>query len=190
MPLLSTQILWINLLTDSGPALALGVDPPDPDVMKKPPRDPQKGVITRTIWFDIFFVGVIMMLGTLTVMDASLPGGLISLTREAQCRMRKRWRSPHWSFFNSLTPQSRSDELSAFDGLFSNKWLWIAIAVSLALQVGVIHMPFLQAAFGTVPLSPTDWIVCIVVGSTVLWLRELVKLFQKRDSEPVPAGST
>ncbi|RIK32761.1 MAG: haloacid dehalogenase, partial [Chloroflexi bacterium] len=78
VPLLATQILWINLLTDSGPALALGIEPPDRDVMNKPPRDPKTSVITRTMWFDIFFVGMIMMVGTLAVMDASLPGGYLA----------------------------------------------------------------------------------------------------------------
>jgi Ca2+-transporting ATPase len=77
VPLLATHILWINLLTDAGPALALGVEPDDPRVMTKPPRQPQSRVINRMMWFDIFFVGIIMMLGTLGVMDWALPGGLL-----------------------------------------------------------------------------------------------------------------
>src|SRR5690606_26304362 len=77
-PLLATQILWINLLTDSGPALALGVEPADPNVMRRPPRDPRSRVVTGRMWFDIVFVGAVMAIGTLLVMDWSLPGGLIS----------------------------------------------------------------------------------------------------------------
>lgn len=179
VPLLSTQILWINLLTDSGPALALGVDPPDRDVMLKPPRDPRSGVITRTMWFDIFFVGIIMMVGTLAVMDTSLPGGLIPGTggSMAYAQTMAFTTLVFFQLFNALN--SRSDDLSAFSGLFANKWLWMALAVSVVLQVGVIHLPFLQEAFGTVPLALTDWLVCVAVGSTVLWLRELVKLLPK-----------
>ena len=78
LPLLATQLLWINLVTDGAPALALGIDPADPGLMKEPPRSKNEGVITRSMWFGIFFVGVVMALGTLFVLDASLPGGLIS----------------------------------------------------------------------------------------------------------------
>lgn len=180
VPLLAVQILWINLLTDSGPALALGVDPPDPDVMRKPPRDPRSRVITRTIWFDIFFVGVIMMIGTLAVMDFSLPGGLLpGLNGTMEFAQTMAFTTlVFFQLFNSLN--ARSDELSAFTGLFSNKWLWMALGLSIVLQILVIYVPFLQEAFGTVPLGPTEWGICIVVGSTVLWLREVVKLWERR----------
>lgn len=180
VPLLATQILWINLLTDSGPALALGVEPPDPDVMKKPPRDPKSRVITNTIWFDVFFVGTIMMVGTLGVMDASLPNGLIpgpAGTMEF-ARTMAFTTLVFFQLFNALN--ARSDELSAFTELFRNPWLWLALGVSTALQVAVIYVPFLQQAFGTVPLALNDWLVCIAVGSSVLWLRELVKIIQRR----------
>lgn len=188
VPLLSTQILWINLLTDSGPALALGVEPPDPDVMRKPPRDPKSSVITRTMWFDIFFVGIIMMLGTLAVMDWALPGGIIPGTAGSMpyAQTMAFTTLVFFQLFNALN--ARSDELSAFTGLFANKWLWLALAVSAALQVAVIYTPFLQQAFGTVPLSATDWLICVGVGSTVLWLRELVKIWQRRSASSMNRG--
>ena len=72
LPLLATQILWINLVTDGAPALALGVDPADAGLMNDPPRPRGEGVITRRMWAGIFFVGVIMAAGTLLVLDASL----------------------------------------------------------------------------------------------------------------------
>lgn len=179
VPLLSTQILWINLLTDSGPALALGIDPPDPDSMSKPPRNPRSRVITRTMWFDIFFVGVIMMFGTLAVMDASLPGGFIPAAQGTMpyAQTMAFTTLVFFQLFNALN--ARSDELSAFTNLFSNKWLWLALGISAALQLAVIYLPFLQQAFGTVPLSLTDWLICIGVGSTVLLLREPVKVVQR-----------
>ena len=80
LPLLATHILWINLVTDGAPALALGVDPADAGVMHAPPRPRREGVITRSMWAGIVFVGVIMAAGTLLVLDASLPGGLIEGT--------------------------------------------------------------------------------------------------------------
>ncbi len=76
LPLLATQLLWINLVTDGAPALALGVDPPDADVMRRPPRPHGERVITREMWLGIFFVRHVMASGTLLVLDASLPGGL------------------------------------------------------------------------------------------------------------------
>ena len=72
LPLLATQILWINLVTDGAPALALGVDPADAGVMNEPPRPRGEGVITRRMWAGIFFVGAIMAAGTLLVLDAQL----------------------------------------------------------------------------------------------------------------------
>ena len=71
---------------------------------------------------------------------------------------------------------ARSDERSAFDGLFTNPWLWAAIGLSLLLHVAVIYVPFLQQAFSTVSLSAGDWLRCAAVASSVLWLRELSKV--------------
>ena len=80
-------------------------------------------------------------------------------------------------FFSLFTVfNARSDERSAFEGLFSNKWLWGAVLLSLLLQAAVIYVPFLQRAFSTVSLSAGDWLRCAGVASSVLWLRELSKL--------------
>jgi Ca2+-transporting ATPase len=80
LPPLATHLPWINLVTDGAPALALGVDPIDEGVMDKPPRSRRVGVITGRTWRGIFLVGVIMAVGTLLMLDASLPGGLIEGT--------------------------------------------------------------------------------------------------------------
>jgi Ca2+-transporting ATPase len=71
---------------------------------------------------------------------------------------------------------ARSDERSAFNGLFSNPWLWGAVLVALVLQVAVVYVPFLQQAFSTVSLRFGDWLRCATVASSVLWLRELSKI--------------
>jgi Ca2+-transporting ATPase len=179
VPLLATQILWINLLTDAGPALALGVEPSDREVMLRPPRDPRTRVITRRMWFDILLVGAIMALGTLGVIDWALPGGLLpggSGTMEYAHTLAFTT-LVFYQLFNVFN--TRFDDQSAFHKLGSNHWLWLAVLLSAVLQVVVIYVPFLQTAFGTVPLSATDWLVCIGVGSTVLWLVELRKLAQR-----------
>jgi Ca2+-transporting ATPase len=178
-PLLATQILWINLLTDAGPALALGIEPADPDVMRRPPRDPQTGVITSPMWVDIVVSGVIMALGTLAVMDWSLAGGLINgaAGELAYGQTMAFTTLVCFQLFNALN--SRFFDKSVFSNVGGNLWLWGAILVSLALQVLVVYLPFLQEPFGTVPLALTDWLICLGAGSTILWFGEVEKLITR-----------
>jgi P-type Ca2+ transporter type 2C len=181
VPLLATQLLWINLLTDAGPALALGVEPADHDVMTRPPRDPRSRVIDRRMWFDIVYVGVILAVGTLLVMDWALPSGLIAggTGPMAYAHTLAFTTLVFFQLFNVFN--ARFADRSAFHKLGSNRWLWLAVLLSTALQVAVIYTPFLQPAFGAVPLRATDWLVCIAVGSSVLWLMELKKLVSRNE---------
>jgi Ca2+-transporting ATPase len=175
LPLLATQLLWINLVTDGVPALALGLDPADKGVMDAPPRPRKEPAITGRMWWGIGFVGVIMAAGTLVVLDASLPGGLINGSGDMRYAQTMAFTTlVLFQMFNVFN--SRSDEQSAFVRLFSNQWLWLAVGVSLALQVAVIYLPGLQEAFSTMPMSFADWLFCAGVASSVLWLRELSKL--------------
>jgi Ca2+-transporting ATPase len=75
---------------------------------------------------------------------------------------------------------ARSDDRSAFDGLFANGWLWAAVGLATVLQVAVVYTPFLQSAFSTVSLSAGDWLRCAAVASSVLWLSELIKLLARQ----------
>jgi P-type Ca2+ transporter type 2C len=180
LPLLATQVLWINLVTDGAPALALGVDPASPNVMSRPPRPRGESVINRAMWIGIAFTGVITAAGTLLVLDASLPGGLIEGSGDLRYAQTMAFTTlVCFSLFTVFN--SRSDERSAFRGMFSNHWLWAAILLSILLQVAVIYVPFLQSAFGTTSLAADDWLRCFAVGSSVLWLRELTKLVTRTD---------
>jgi Ca2+-transporting ATPase len=175
LPLLATQILWVNLVTDGLPALALGVDPAGAEIMRRPPRPPTEGVITTRMWRGILFVGAVFAAGTLFVIDLSLPGGLVAGSGDLRYAQTMAFTTlVLFSLFNVLN--ARSDERSAFAGLFANQWLWASIIVSLALQAAVLYVPFLQQAFSTTALGLRDWLVCALVGSSVLWLRELVKI--------------
>jgi Ca2+-transporting ATPase len=179
LPLLATQLLWINLVTDGAPALALGVDPPSEATMTRRPRPRSEPVITRRMWFSILFIGVVSALATLTVLDASLPGGWI----EGSGSMRyARTMAFTTQVFISLFAvfNARSDDRSAFKGLFSNLWLWGAVGLALLLQVVVIYTPFLQQAFSTAELGLKDWVFCATAASSVLWLRELSKFMSRR----------
>jgi len=175
LPLLATQILWINLVTDGPPALALGVDPPDDGLMRRPPRPAGEGVVTPRMWRGIIFVGTIMAAGTLLVLDASLPGGMVEGSGDLPYAQTMAFTTLMlFQVFNVIN--ARSDEQSAFAHLFTNAWLWGALLLSVLLQFLVVYAPFLQRAFGTVPLSAGDWLFSVAVASSVLWLREISKL--------------
>lgn len=175
LPLLATQILWINLVTDGAPALALGLDPPDAEVMNRAPRPAGEPVVTRRMWRNILLVGAVMATGTLLVFDASLPGGLLEGAGDLRYAQTMTFTTLMlFQMFNVLN--ARSEVRSAFVGVFRNHWLWAAIGVSLALQLAVVYVPFLQDAFTTAPLSAGDWLLCATVASSVLWIRELQKM--------------
>src|SRR5690606_14496388 len=82
LPMLATQLLWINLATDAAPALALGVEPKEPELMRMPPRPGSERVITGRMWLGMVLVGLVMAAGTLLVLDAGLPGGLVDGDRD------------------------------------------------------------------------------------------------------------
>jgi Ca2+-transporting ATPase len=175
LPLLATQILWINLVTDGLPALALGLDPADDGLMLRPPRPVGEGVLTPRMWRGIVFVGVIMAAGTLFVLDASLPGGFVEGSGDLRYAQTMTFTTlTLFQVFNVVN--ARSDDQSAFTHLFTNRWLWMALGVSLLLQLAVIYAPFLQRPFGTVSLRAEDWLFCTAVASSVLWLREISKV--------------
>jgi potassium/sodium efflux P-type ATPase len=179
LPLTATMILWINLVTDSFPALAVGVDPPDPTLMHAAPRDPREGVINRRMWYGIGLASVVMCIGTLGVLDAALPGGLIEGSRSVD---EARTLAFHTLVLFQLFDVYciRSDEASLFRGLFSNRWLWLSVAFALLLQVLVLYVPALNKAFSTVPLSGADWLLCTSVAASVVVVREALKANWRR----------
>ncbi len=178
VPLLATQILWINLVTDSGPALALGVDPETDDVMSRPPRRTDARILDRAMWAVVLAVGLLMGTVTLLTVDVLLPGGLVEGSSSlATARTAGFTTLVLAQLFNVLA--SRSATSSAFRHLFVNPWLWASIVGAAALQVLVVHLPVLQAAFGTAPLSLGQWALCVAMGSVVLWAVELGKLVRR-----------
>jgi Ca2+-transporting ATPase len=179
LPLVATMILWVNLLTDTGPALALGMDAADPHVMRRPPRDPRSPAISPAMWRDILGRGTVMAVATLLAMDAVLPAGLIPGSGSmAEARS--------VAFTTLVLAQlvnvfcARSADASAFGGLFTNPWLWLAVVFSALLQLVVVYVPGFHNAFGTVPLGARDWGLCLAAASSVLWSSELVKLVRRR----------
>ncbi len=192
LPLLAVQLLWINLITDGPPALALGIDPKDRDVMKRRPRRHGSGVLLTEDWIRLACVGLLMMVGTVAVLDAYYPGGLFTLfatgtgpnvADEAHARTMAFTALMMYQLFDVYNCRSR--RRSAFIGFFENKWLLVAIAFSLLTHVLVIYVPLLQTAFHTVALSAFDWLVATGVAATLLVAMELAK-FVLRMKRPDP----
>ena len=179
VPLLATQILWINLLTDTAPALAMGLDPPPDDVMSRPPRRLTDRVIDGEMWLGIFWVGFVMAAVTLVALDLHLSGGLIGGSGDIdEARTMAFTTLVLAQLFNCFN--ARSDRTSAFHHLFTNRWLWGAVAISVLLQVAVVELSFLNNAFGTTPLALEDWLICLGLASVVLWADEAKKLAERR----------
>ncbi|MBC7604763.1 MAG: cation-translocating P-type ATPase [Ramlibacter sp.] len=174
LPLLATQILWLNLITDSWPALAMGMDAAGDDVMARKPRRSSERVIDAAMWWGVIEIGVIVAVVTLLTMDFYLPGGLIEGDRElANARTAGFTVLVFAHLFNCFC--ARSDTASAFAHPAPNPWIWAAVALSGLLQVAAVHLEILNRAFGTSPLSLDQWLMCCAMGSVVLWYSELRK---------------
>jgi Ca2+-transporting ATPase len=135
------------------------------------------------MWRGIVYVGIVMAAATLLVLDGAMPGGLIEGHGTLRYGQTMAFNTLMLAqMFNVLN--ARSDVRSAVTHLFSNGWLWLALAVSVGLQVLVIHLPLLQQAFGTVGLSGADWMISVAAASAVLWAREATKLVARLRARP------
>ena len=182
LPLVATQILWINLITDSAPALAMGVDPSVEDVMGRPPRRPEDHVVDAAMWGGVLLIGAVMAAATLGTLDIFLPGGLVDITGVstddlATARTAAFTTLVLAQLFNTLN--SRSETVSAFSHLLVNRWLWGAIALGVAAQIAVVEVPLLQAAFSTSSLDAVHWGVTAAMASLVLWFDEARKAVRR-----------
>jgi Ca2+-transporting ATPase len=122
--------------------------------------------------------GGVMAAGTLCVLDLSLPGGFVAGSGSLRYAQTMAFTTLMlFQIFNVFN--ARSDVASAFAGLFTNRWLWAAMMLSVALQILVVYVPVLQRAFGTVGLGAADWLRCIAIASSVLWVSEIGKLLAR-----------
>jgi len=173
LPLMAIQILWINLVTDGAPALALSAEPPEPGIMKKKPRKVEEKIVNKKRGIMIFLIGIIMMLGTLGIFQWYTPEVNLAYAQTIAFTTLMMYQ-----MFNVIN--MRAEDYSIFSlGLFSNKWLIGAILLSIGLQVAVVHLPFMNPIFGTTALTALDWVYAVVISSSVLIFGEIVKLFTK-----------
>jgi Ca2+-transporting ATPase len=177
IPLVAIQILWVNLATDGLPAIALSVDPPDPDLMKEKPRPRGQGVFTREVVILMVVGGLWSALVNLGVFKWALDAGRGMLEAQALCFLTL----VMIQFFKAYN--FRSDKQSIFKiGFFKNRWLNITILWEIALLVVIVYVPALQGSFHTFNLSGFDWLLVFLLAATVFPVLELTKaIFRWRE---------
>ena len=181
VPLVALQILVVNLVTDGLPALALAVEPGEPGIMRRPPRDPRKSIFDKPLVNYLLGIGFWTMLASLGVFLWALNSGRTPV--EAQCLCFVTLVSVE--LFNCFN--FRSERLSLFRmNPFGNKWLLAAVALSWAIAVAIVYAPFLQGPFHTYSMSLQDWGIVLLAGVSVLIPVEITKLIMARRTRPSP----
>jgi Ca2+-transporting ATPase len=173
LPLLPLQILWMNLVTDGLPALALGVEQAERNAMRRPPYPPQENIFSRGVGRDILWIGLLMGLLPLALGyfywragHAAWQTQVFSTLTLAQLALALALRSEHDSLFQI--------------GLSSNRLLLLAVGLTVALQLAVIYMPLLQHLFATVPLSLSELVASLSFSTLLFWGVELQKWLRRR----------
>jgi Ca2+-transporting ATPase len=174
LPLSAVQILYVNLATDGLPALALSVDPPEPDLMRRPPRDPRRGIFTKP---------VIALMSVGGVWSGIVNLGVFAVTRAMGGTVEEAMAHTFISlvliqFFKAYN--YRSDRRSVLDHPFANRWLNLAVLWEGLLLAAIIYVPFLQDAFGTFAFSATEWLVLLGVAASVVPVLEAAKWMVRR----------
>ncbi|PKQ30417.1 MAG: ATPase [Actinobacteria bacterium HGW-Actinobacteria-10] len=174
LPVTAVMILWINLVTDGITGIPLGLEPKHADVLRRPPRSPDEGVLTRGTMYRIAALAALTATGTLSLFawetqtkDLAHAQTIAFTTLAA------------FEWFKSMTWRTSNESVFQV-GLLSNRWLILALAAAIPLQVAVIYTPLGQLAFGTVPLDGGEWLRIVAVSSSVLVFDELGKAFRRR----------
>ena len=175
LPLLPIHILWINLVTDGFPALALAVDPKDPDVMKRPPRDPQAPLLDRQRFVTVCVQGAVMAAATLVVFGMALS---IMHDEVAFARTMTFTTLVLVQFLHAFT--CRHDRLSLLQiGITTNRMLVAAVLISAMLQAGILLSPWGQEIFKVVPLRADEWWLMLGLGVLPFVVMELWKAWRR-----------
>jgi Ca2+-transporting ATPase len=174
LPLSAVQLLYVNLATDGLPALALAVDPPEGDLMRRPPRHPRSGIFTRPV-VTLMLVGGIWS----TLVNLALFAWALSSGRSLAQAMTMTFVSLVLiQFFKAFN--FRSDRLSVLQRPFANRWLNLAIVWEVALLALIVYLPGLQAPFGTFSLPPVDLAIVVGLAFSVSPVLELAKWMERR----------
>ena len=172
LPLLPIQILWINLVTDGVPAVALGFEAAERDVMSRPPYNPREGIFARGLGWQILIMGLIIGLISLGTGYWFWNAGTDS----------KAWQTMVFTMLTFCQMAYALCVRKQTQSLFTQSWLsnpalLLAIGVTLTLQLILIYVPFFNAVFRTTPLRPAELGICAVGALVVILITELKKLF-------------
>jgi Ca2+-transporting ATPase len=179
LPLIAVQILFVNLATDGLPAIALSVDPPEPDIMRQKPRPKGQTIFTAPVLKYLAGIGIWTGFVSLAAFLWALHSGKSAgkspddTLTEAQCVCFVTLILVQ--LFNAFNCRSFGRSLFAI-GVWANKWLWWAVASQVVLLALIVYLPVLQKPFHTYPLTFTDWVVATIAASTVFIVVEMVKL--------------
>ena len=180
------QLLWINLVTDGLPALALGVDPYPMDIMDRPPRNPKEGVLSKDIAFLIVVVALVLTLGTLGIFAWERADGSDPIRTQTVAFTT----IVFFELFLVFAIRSPRQNLWQV-GFLTNRKLIYSVLLSMALQIMVIYTPFFQTAFHTEALTAFDWVRTLAISFTAFALVEGIKWARRRRAEsPVPRGAS
>jgi len=174
LPLATVQILYINLATDGLPALALAVDPPETDLMKRAPRNPRVGIFTRPVVLLMVIGGIWLAFVNLVLFSWALSSG----RSPEEARTMVFVSVVLFEFFKAYN--FRSDRNSVFRQPFSNKWLNLAIVWELILLSFIVYLPILHEPFGTFSLPLVDWMIIVPLAVTIIPVLELAKWMVRR----------
>ena len=174
LPLSAVQILYVNLATDGLPALALAVDPPETDLMRRKPRDPRIGIFTRPVVMMLLAAGLWSGLVNIALFTWLLRSGrplpeVMALTFVTLVLIQ---------FFNAYN--CRSDRLSIRQQPFANRWLNMAVGWELVLLILILYVPFFQRAFGTFSMTASDWLLTTALAFSIVPVLEVVKWMARR----------
>ncbi|MBI2831264.1 MAG: HAD-IC family P-type ATPase [Chloroflexi bacterium] len=173
-PLLPLQIIWVNLVTDTAAGVPLGLEPKFGDELKQPPRHPRVGLLFPGLLLRIAFMATLMGIGIYLVFSwAQARMSLAEARTVAFCTM------VTFEWFRSFN--ARSDEYTAIRlGLMRNRWLVITISAAILLQLAAVYVPFMQIAFGTVPIGADRWGIAFLAGGSLFLIEESRKIFFPR----------
>lgn len=176
MPLLPIHILWVNLVTDGLPALALGVDPVDPNIMQRPPRPTNEAVVTKQRAFLMLAQGAFIAICSLLAFSFIL---FVEKKSLAHARTAAFVVLACAQLFHSFNCRNMTESLFKI-GVGTNKKLILASVVSFFLTMAAVYVPFLQKIFKTDPLCPYHWFLTLLISSFPLWAMEAVKAINKK----------
>jgi len=178
IPLFPVQILWINILIDGPPAVALGMEPVTQNVMNQPPRPKDERILKPEIIISILTLGTVMALGTVFIYKVGLGAYGDSEHLIPRARTITFTTFVIYQLFNVLNCKSDTETLFS-KSLFSNKIILFAIGACLVAQMILIYVPFAQTMFHTTALSPFDWLIIVGMCTTIVAVEELAKHFRR-----------